>query len=83
VKRKSVSCPTKKPSAWWPPSRRRRISRIPTTVCSWCTITRTGKSAGSTTRRPCDAGVSKNDEASKAAVTEYVMRHIPDWARDL
>ncbi|MDX9834069.1 MAG: hypothetical protein RBT36_02495 [Desulfobulbus sp.] len=29
-----------------------------------------------------DAGVSKNDEAAKAAVTEYVMRHIPDWARD-
>lgn len=30
-----------------------------------------------------DAGVSKNDDASKAVVTEYVMRHIPDWARDL
>lgn len=30
-----------------------------------------------------DAGVKKNDETSKAQVTEYIMRHIPDWARDI
>lgn len=26
-----------------------------------------------------DAGVKKNDAAAKEKVTEYVMRHIPDW----
>ena len=30
-----------------------------------------------------DAGVQKHDEASRAQVTEYIMRHIPDWARDI
>ncbi len=30
-----------------------------------------------------DAGVKKNDEASRAQLTEYIMRHIPDWARDI
>ena len=30
-----------------------------------------------------DAGISKNDETSKARLTEYIMRHIPDWARDI
>ena len=26
-----------------------------------------------------DAGVQKNDSAAKEKVSEYVMRHIPDW----
>lgn len=29
-----------------------------------------------------DAGVAGNDPASKEKVTEYIMRHIPDWALD-
>ena len=30
-----------------------------------------------------DAGVKKNDETSKAVLTEYIMRHIPEWAREI
>ena len=26
-----------------------------------------------------DAGVEKNDQAAKEKVTEYIMRHLPDW----
>lgn len=30
-----------------------------------------------------DAGISKNDETSKARLTEYIMHHIPDWAKEI
>lgn len=30
-----------------------------------------------------DAGVQKNDPDSKEKVTEYVMRHLPDWVLDI
>ena len=30
-----------------------------------------------------DAGISKSDETSKARLTEYIMHHIPDWAKDI
>lgn len=30
-----------------------------------------------------DAGVSKNDESSKAQLTEYIMKHIPEWALEM
>ena len=30
-----------------------------------------------------DAGVSKNDESSKAQLTKYIMHHIPEWALEM
>ena len=30
-----------------------------------------------------DAGISKNDETSKARLTEYNIQPIPDWAKEI
>ncbi len=30
-----------------------------------------------------DAGIKNNDPDAKEKVTEYVMRHIPDWALEV
>lgn len=30
-----------------------------------------------------EVGVTKNSEESKEKVTEYIMKHIPDWALDI
>jgi hypothetical protein len=29
-----------------------------------------------------DAGVRHNDPAAKEKVTDYIMRHLPDWVRE-